>query len=94
MERDLPHVVAEVTAEFTAYEQALVDNDVDRIVGFFAADAVRFGIADQQADLAEQARWRRAQVPVPAGPVAQGHDDPHVRPPHRGRHHPVRLSGQ
>lgn len=67
MERDHPDVVAEVTAEFIAYEQALVDNVVDRILGFFAADAVRFGFADQQAGLAEQGRWRRAQPPLPPG---------------------------
>jgi ketosteroid isomerase-like protein len=65
--RDDPEVIAEVTAAFDAYENALVANDVDRILGFFAADAVRFGIADQQADLAEQRRWRLAQPPLPPG---------------------------
>jgi ketosteroid isomerase-like protein len=60
-------VLAEVGAAFEAYEQALVENDVDRILSFFAADAVRFGIADQQAGLAEQAEWRRAQPPLPPG---------------------------
>src|SRR4051794_19621650 len=67
MEINRPDVVAEVTAAFEDYERALVDNDVDRILGFFAADAVRFGIADQQAGLEEQARWRRAQAPLPPG---------------------------
>jgi ketosteroid isomerase-like protein len=60
-------VVDEVAAEFAAYERALADNDVDRILGFFAAEAIRFGIADQQAGLEEQARWRRAQPALPAG---------------------------
>jgi ketosteroid isomerase-like protein len=60
-------VVDEVAAEFAAYERALADNDVDRILGFFAAEAVRFGIADQQAGLEEQARWRRAQPALPPG---------------------------
>ena len=67
MEIDRPDVIAEVTVAFEAYERALVANDVDRILGFFADRAVRFGIADQQVGLAEQARWRRAQGPLPAG---------------------------
>jgi ketosteroid isomerase-like protein len=65
--RDDPAVVAEVSAAFDAYERALVANDVDRILGFFAEDAVRFGIADRQAGLAEQRRWRAAQPPLPPG---------------------------
>jgi ketosteroid isomerase-like protein len=60
-------VIAEVTAAFEAYEQALVDNDVPRILSFFADRAVRFGIADQQNDLEEQEKWRRAQPPLPPG---------------------------
>jgi ketosteroid isomerase-like protein len=64
---DRPEIVAEVTARFAAYEQALVDNDVDRIMGFFAAGAVRFGVADDQVGLAAQRRWRRAQPALPAG---------------------------
>ena len=67
MHRDDPAVVAEVTAAFEAYERALVANDVDRILGFFAGDAVRFGIADQQAGVGEQRRWREAQPPLPPG---------------------------
>ena len=66
-DRDIPSVVAEVTAAFEAYERALTANDVDRILGFFDGDAVRFGIADQQAGLAEQRRWREAQAPLPPG---------------------------
>ncbi|WP_436537048.1 AtzH-like domain-containing protein [Actinoplanes sp. HUAS TT8] len=67
MERDRPEVVAEVAAAFEAYERALVDNDVDGMLGFFADRAVRFGIADQQNGLEEQRRWRVAQGPLPAG---------------------------
>ncbi|WP_433828821.1 AtzH-like domain-containing protein [Actinoplanes sp. CA-015351] len=67
MERDLPDVITEVTAAFEAYERALVANDVDAILGFFAADAVRFGIADQQFGIEEQTRWRRAQSALPPG---------------------------
>jgi ketosteroid isomerase-like protein len=60
-------VIAEVTAAFEAYEQALVDNDVPRILSFFADRAVRFGIADQQNGIEEQESWRRAQAPLPPG---------------------------
>ena len=67
MEINRPEVVDEVAAEFAAYERALVDNDVDRILSFFAPEAVRFGIADQQTGLEEQARWRRAQGALPPG---------------------------
>jgi ketosteroid isomerase-like protein len=67
MERNLSDVVDEVAVVFAAYEQALVDNDVDRILGFFTGDAVRFGVADHQAGRAEQERWRRAQPALPPG---------------------------
>ena len=67
MQINRPDVVDEVTAAFTSYEQALVENDVDRILSFFAPEAVRYGIADQQAGLEEQARWRRAQPDLPPG---------------------------
>jgi hypothetical protein len=67
VEFDRPDVVAEVTAAFEAYERALVANDVEGILGFFAGRAVRFGIADQQVGLEEQARWRRAQDALPPG---------------------------
>jgi ketosteroid isomerase-like protein len=67
MEINRPDVVAEVATAFADYEQALVDNDVERILGFFAPDAVRFGIADQQAGLREQGEWRRAQPALPPG---------------------------
>ncbi|MBW6432150.1 nuclear transport factor 2 family protein [Actinoplanes hulinensis] len=67
MERDLPDVIAEVTAAFEAYERALVADDVEGILAFFAPAAVRFGIADQQIGIEEQARWRRAQGGLPPG---------------------------
>lgn len=67
MEIDRPDVIAEVTAAFEAYERALVTNDVEAMLGFFAGDALRYGIADQQAGLAEQRRWRESQPPLPAG---------------------------
>jgi ketosteroid isomerase-like protein len=67
MQIDRPDVVAEVTAVFTDYEEALVADDADRIVAFFAPGAVRFGVADQQVGLAEQRAWRRSQPPLPPG---------------------------
>jgi len=60
-------VVDEIAAEFAAYERALTDNNVEQILGFFTPEAVRFGIADQQTGLEEQARWRRAQGALPPG---------------------------
>ena len=81
MEINNSDVIDEVSAEFAAYEHALVENDVDRILGFFAPEAIRFGIADQQAGLEEQARWRRAQPDLPPGRrlkdttiISYGHD--------------------
>ncbi|WP_433793783.1 AtzH-like domain-containing protein [Actinoplanes sp. CA-252034] len=67
MERDLPEVIAEVTELFEAYERALVADDVDAVIGFFAAEAIRFGITDQQAGIEEQRRWRRTQGGLPPG---------------------------
>jgi len=67
MEINRPDVVSEVAAAFADYEDALVANEVERIVGFFAPDAVRFGVADQQVGLREQTAWRRAQPPLPPG---------------------------
>jgi ketosteroid isomerase-like protein len=67
VEIDRPNVIAEVTAAFEDYERALVADDVPAILSFFAGRAVRFGIADQQAGIEEQARWRRAQGGLPPG---------------------------
>jgi hypothetical protein len=67
MERDLPEVILEVTAAFEAYERALIDDDVDAVIGFFAPEAIRFGIADQQAGIGEQRRWRETQGGLPPG---------------------------
>ena len=48
MQIDDPAVLAEVTAEFERYEQALVANDVEALVAFFreAPETVRYGIDD------------------------------------------------
>jgi ketosteroid isomerase-like protein len=45
-------VIAEVGAAFEAYEKALIRNDVDAIIGFFADEAVRYGLDDMQIGLA------------------------------------------
>ena len=67
MSGDQEAAAAEVTEAFQAYEKALVANDVEAIVGFFAPDAVRYGLDDRQAGLAGQLRWRQAQPPLPPG---------------------------
>jgi hypothetical protein len=67
VEIDRPDVIAEVAAAFEAYERALVANDVEVMLGYFAGRALRYGVADQQTGLAEQRRWREAQPPLPAG---------------------------
>jgi ketosteroid isomerase-like protein len=67
VEIDRSDVIAEVGAAFEAYERALVANDVEAMLGFFAGHALRFGVADQQAGLGEQRRWREDQPPLPAG---------------------------
>ncbi|MBQ1049471.1 DUF3225 domain-containing protein [Micromonospora sp. C51] len=69
MEIDRTDVVAEVTAAFVGYEQALVAGDVDRICGYFwdAEATVRFGLADHQYGLDQQRKWRAAQPPLPPG---------------------------
>lgn len=63
---DRPAVVAEVRAQFDAYERALMDNDVEALIGFFWADArlTRYGIADRQLGIEEMVDFRRA-TPAP-----------------------------
>jgi Protein of unknown function (DUF3225) len=48
MEVDLPDVLAEVTEQFTRYEQALVSNDVAVLDALFRTDArtLRYGIGE------------------------------------------------
>ncbi|WP_326555511.1 oxalurate catabolism protein HpxZ [Micromonospora sp. NBC_01813] len=69
LEVNRPEVLTEVNAAFADYEQALVDNDVAAIVGWFwpSEQTVRFGIADHQYGIDEQRRWRAAQSPLPPG---------------------------
>lgn len=64
---DRPYVVKEVTRLFHAYEQALMTNDAEALIGFFWADArlTRYGIADRQLGIAEMIAFRRG-TPAPA----------------------------
>ena len=66
---DRPEVVAEVLAAFHAYEQALVEGDVDTLNELFWDDprCLRYGIADRQRGTDAIAQWRREHPAVPAG---------------------------
>lgn len=59
-------VVAELTAVFHAYEQALMTNDLAALDAFFWDDArvTRYGIGDRQHGIAEL-RAYRAATPAP-----------------------------
>lgn len=63
---DDPQVIAEVTAQFHAYERALMDNDVPTLTAFFWHDErlTRYGMADRQLGFAEQQAYR-ASAPAP-----------------------------
>jgi hypothetical protein len=64
MEIDHPDSLAEVTAAFRAYEQALMGNDPTALIGFFWENGktVRYGIAENLHGIAEIAAYRRAQA--------------------------------
>jgi len=66
MEVDLPDVVAEVTAQFQRYEQALVSNDVAVLGELFRKDArtLRYGIGENLYGYDEIAAFRAARSPV------------------------------
>src|SRR5690242_20325192 len=66
MEIDLPDVVAEVTAEFARYEQALVSNDVAVLDALFHRDArtLRYGIGENLYGHDEIMAFRAARSPV------------------------------
>lgn len=61
-----PEIVAELTAVFHAYEQALMSNDLPALDAFFWDDerVTRYGIADRQWGIAEL-RAYRAATPAP-----------------------------
>ena len=52
MEIDLPEVVAEVTAAFERYEEALVTNDVAMLDALFREDAARSAMASAKTSTA------------------------------------------
>ena len=66
MEIDLPDVLAEVTAQFARYEQALVSNDVAELNELFHRDArtLRYGIAENLYGYDEVTAFRAARSPV------------------------------
>ena len=66
MEIDLPDVLAEVTAQFARYEQALVSNDVAVLNELFHRDArtLRYGIAENLYGYDEVTAFRAARSPV------------------------------
>ena len=66
MEIDLPEVVAEVTAQFERYEQALVSNDVAVLGELFRNDprTLRYGIAENLYGHSEISAFRAARSPV------------------------------
>jgi ketosteroid isomerase-like protein len=59
--------IDEVRGCFTAYERALLANDVEAMDGWFDRDSnvVRFGIAERQHGFDEISAWRRDADPVP-----------------------------
>ena len=66
MEIDLPDVVAEVTAAFERYEQALVSNDVAVLDSIFRDDprVIRYGGGENLYGYHEIAAFRTARSPV------------------------------
>ncbi|MGJ4888596.1 oxalurate catabolism protein HpxZ [Bradyrhizobium sp. HKCCYLRH3099] len=66
MEVDLPDVVAEVTAQFQRYEQALVSNDVAVLDELFKQDArtLRYGIGENLYGYGEISAFRAARSPA------------------------------
>jgi hypothetical protein len=66
METDLPDVLAEVTAQFQRYEQALVNNDVAVLDELFRDDprTLRYGIGENLYGYGEIMAFRAARSPV------------------------------
>jgi hypothetical protein len=66
MEVDLPDVLAEVTAQFERYEEALVANDVGVLDALFRDDArtLRYGIGENLHGYGAITAFRAARSPV------------------------------
>jgi hypothetical protein len=67
MELNRPEVMAQVSAAFTEYERALVDNDIRAMNTLFwnSPETVRYGIAEIQHGGEAIRAWRESCVPVP-----------------------------
>lgn len=88
MEIDIPEVVAEVTAEFAAYERALIENDVAALDRFFWNDArvLRYGVGEHLYGHAAIAAFRASRpVDTRAPPRAIPRQEIHTF----GRHYAV-----
>jgi hypothetical protein len=66
MEVDLPDVLAEVTAQFQRYEQALISNDVAVLDELFRQDSrtLRYGIGENLYGYGEISAFRAARSPA------------------------------
>ncbi|SHK92949.1 Protein of unknown function [Bradyrhizobium lablabi] len=66
MQVDLPEVLAEVTAQFARYEQALVGNDVAVLDELFRADArtLRYGTGENLYGYDAIMAFRAARSPI------------------------------
>ena len=66
MDIDLPDVLAEVTAQFERYEEALITNDVAVLDELFRNDprTLRYGIGENLYGYSEIASFRAARSPV------------------------------
>jgi hypothetical protein len=66
MDIDLPEVVAEVTAQFARYEQALITNDVAVLDELFRNDVrtLRYGIAENLYGYGAISSFRAARSPA------------------------------
>jgi AtzH-like len=66
LEINIPEVVAEVTAAFTRYERALVENDVAVLDAMFwnNPNTLRFGIAENLYGYAAIASFRNNRPPI------------------------------
>ena len=66
MQVDLPDVLAEVTAEFSRYEKALVSNDVAALDELFRKDArsLRYGVGENLYGHDEIMAFRAARSPI------------------------------
>jgi ketosteroid isomerase-like protein len=62
-------VAREVRAAFEQYEKALIRHDIEALNGFFlnSAQAIRYGLAEQNYGIDAIAAFRRGSLPVHAG---------------------------